>query len=76
MRNRLKMILLVLLLETLPVFAAQEEQDQEIIEDLDLIMDFQLMDNLDLAEHYDILYATAPAEAGIDDSRGEINEDN
>ncbi len=77
MRNRLIIIIIMaLLLKTVSLSAAQEERDQEIIDDLEFLMEFQLMDNLDLAENYDVLYATVPAEVEIDNSRGETDEDN
>ena len=67
---------MALLLETLPLSSAQQEQDQQIIDDLDVLMELQLMDNLDVVEHYDVLFATVPAEAETDNSRGETDEDN
>lgn len=74
MRHRLIIFIIALLLKTWPLPAAQE--DQPIIDDLDFLLEFQLLDNLDLAEHYEVLYATVPAEAEIDNSRGEADEDN
>jgi hypothetical protein len=76
MRNKFIVVIIALFLKTLPLSAAPEEQDQEIIDNLDFLIEFQIMDNLDLAEHYDVLYATVPVEAEIDNSRGETDEDN
>jgi len=75
-RLLIMLILIAVFLKIPPLFSNQDELDQEIIDNLDSLLDYQLADNLDLMEHYDVLYATAPAETEIDNLRGETNENN
>lgn len=80
MRNTGKLLIMItmmaMFLKIPLLFSSQDELDREIIDNLDSLLDYQLADNLDLMEHYDVLNATAPAEAEIDNFRGETNENN
>ncbi len=80
MRNTGRLLIMITMIAVFikipPLFSNQDELDQEIIADLDSLLDYQLADNLDLMEHYDVLYATAPEETEIDNLRGETNENN
>ncbi len=80
MRNTGRLLIIITIiagfLKIPSLFSSQDELDQEIIHNLDSLLDYQLADNLDLMEHYDVLYATAPAETEIDNLRGETDENN
>ncbi len=80
MRNTSRLLIMITMIAVflnIPLlFSNQDESDQEIIDNLDSLLDYQLADNLDLLEHYDVLSATAPAETEIDNLRGETDENN